>query len=50
MVHGSFANSSPDLRISLTFDFHRHKSVLGQKAALSITHDRRHHHNGGYCH
>lgn len=36
MVHGSFANSSPDLRISLTFGFHRRKSVLGQKAALSV--------------
>lgn len=36
MVHGSFANSSPDLRISLTFGFHRRKSVLGQKAALAI--------------
>jgi ectoine hydroxylase-related dioxygenase (phytanoyl-CoA dioxygenase family) len=36
MVHGSFANSSPDLRISLTFGFHRRKSVLGQKAALSM--------------
>jgi ectoine hydroxylase-related dioxygenase (phytanoyl-CoA dioxygenase family) len=36
MVHGSFANSSPDLRISLTFGFHRRTSVLGQKAALSI--------------
>jgi ectoine hydroxylase-related dioxygenase (phytanoyl-CoA dioxygenase family) len=36
-VHGSFANSSPDLRISLTFGFHRRKSVMGQKAALSIT-------------
>jgi hypothetical protein len=36
MVHGSFANSSPDVRISLTFGFHRRKSVLGQKAALSI--------------
>ncbi len=36
-VHGSFANSSPDLRISLTFGFHRRKSVLGQKAALSLT-------------
>jgi len=35
-VHGSFANSSPDLRISLTFGFHRRKSVLGQKAALAI--------------
>ena len=36
MVHGSFANSSEDLRISLTFGFHRRKSVLGQKAALSV--------------
>ena len=36
MVHGSFANSSPDLRISLTFGFHRRKSVLGQRAALAI--------------
>ena len=36
MVHGSFANSSPDLRISLTFGFHRRKSVLGAKAALSM--------------
>ena len=36
MVHGSFANSSPDLQISLTFGFHRRKSVLGQKAALGV--------------
>ena len=36
MVHGSFANSSPDIRISITFGFHRRKSVLGQKAALSM--------------
>ena len=35
-VHGSFANSSPDIRISLTFGFHRRSSVLGQKAALAI--------------
>lgn len=35
-VHGSFANSSPDLRISLTFGFHRRRSVLGQKAALGV--------------
>ncbi|MBX9699572.1 MAG: phytanoyl-CoA dioxygenase family protein [Acetobacteraceae bacterium] len=34
-VHGSFANSSPDIRISLTFGFHRRTAVLGQKAALS---------------
>ncbi|MFC7692711.1 phytanoyl-CoA dioxygenase family protein [Paeniroseomonas aquatica] len=35
MVHGSFANTSPDLRISLTFGFHRRSAVLGQKAALA---------------
>jgi len=36
MVHGSFANTSPDLRLSLTFGFHRRASVLGQKGALSM--------------
>jgi ectoine hydroxylase-related dioxygenase (phytanoyl-CoA dioxygenase family) len=35
-LHGSFANSSPDLRISITFGFHRRKSVLGSKSALSV--------------
>ncbi len=35
-LHGSFANTSPDLRISITFGFHRRKSVLGQKTALSV--------------
>lgn len=35
-LHGSFANSSPDLRISITFGFHRRKSVLGAKAGLSM--------------
>ena len=39
MLHGSFANSSPDLRISLTFGFHRRKSVPGAKAALSVAGD-----------
>jgi hypothetical protein len=39
MLHGSFANSSPDLRISLTFGFHRRKSVLGMKAALAMEGD-----------
>ncbi len=37
MLHGSFANSSPDIRISLTFGFHRRRSVLGAKAGLSMT-------------
>ena len=36
IVHGSFANTSPDLRISMTFGFHRRRSVLGQKSAQSI--------------
>jgi hypothetical protein len=36
ILHGSFANSSPDLRISITFGFHRRSSVLGQTAKLSV--------------
>jgi ectoine hydroxylase-related dioxygenase (phytanoyl-CoA dioxygenase family) len=28
-VHGSFANTSPDWRVTLNFGFHRRKSVLG---------------------
>jgi len=39
MVHGSFANSSPDLRVSLAFGFHRRASVLGQKGALRMASD-----------
>ncbi|MBT4491423.1 MAG: phytanoyl-CoA dioxygenase [Rhodospirillaceae bacterium] len=35
-LHGSFANTSPDLRVSLTFGFHRRASVLGQSGALSV--------------
>jgi Phytanoyl-CoA dioxygenase (PhyH) len=35
-LHGSFANSSPDLRVSITFGFHRRKSVLGQHTALTM--------------
>ena len=35
-LHGSFANTSPDLRISITFGFHRRTSVLGAKTALSM--------------
>ncbi|HIG41431.1 MAG: phytanoyl-CoA dioxygenase family protein [bacterium] len=34
-LHGSFANASPDPRVSLTFGFHRRKSILGQCGALS---------------
>ncbi len=29
MVHGSFANTSPDWRVSITLGFHRRTSVLG---------------------
>ena len=38
-LHGSFANTSNDLRISLTFGFHRRKSVIGAKGALSESAD-----------
>jgi ectoine hydroxylase-related dioxygenase (phytanoyl-CoA dioxygenase family) len=33
-LHGSFANTSPDLRVSLTFGFHRRSSVQGQRGVL----------------
>lgn len=36
MLHASFANTSPDMRVSMTFGFHRRKSVLGAKAALAV--------------
>jgi len=29
LIHGSFANTSPDWRVTLNFGFHRRKSVLG---------------------
>lgn len=29
LVHGSFANTSPDWRVTLNFGFHRRRSVLG---------------------
>jgi hypothetical protein len=28
-IHGSFANTSPDVRVTINFGFHRRKSVLG---------------------
>jgi hypothetical protein len=34
MLHCSFANTSPDLRVSMTFGFHRYTSVLGARAGL----------------
>jgi ectoine hydroxylase-related dioxygenase (phytanoyl-CoA dioxygenase family) len=38
-LHGSFANTSQDTRVSLTFGFHRRGSVLGARGALSQTND-----------
>ena len=35
VLHGSFANTSPDLRVSLTFGFHRRASILGAQGALT---------------
>jgi hypothetical protein len=35
LVHGSYANVSPDLRVTINFGFHRRKSVLGAPAALT---------------
>lgn len=32
VVHGSFANTSPDWRVTVNFGFHRRKSVLGVTA------------------
>ena len=29
VIHGSFANTSPDVRVTINFGFHRRKSVLG---------------------
>jgi hypothetical protein len=29
IIHGSFANTSPDLRVTFNFGFHRRRSVLG---------------------
>lgn len=37
IVHGSFANSSPDPRISITFGFHLRSSVLGVAGKLRLT-------------
>ena len=31
-IHGSFANTSPDMRVTINFGFHRRKSVLGVKS------------------
>jgi len=36
MLHGSFANTSPDPRVSITFGFYPHSSVLGVTSGLSL--------------
>ena len=36
IVHGSFANSSPDPRVSITFGFHERASVLGVAGKLRL--------------
>ena len=36
LVHGSFANTSADRRVSVTFGFHRRKSILGVSGKLSL--------------
>lgn len=36
IIHGSFANSSPDPRISITFGFHLRSSVLGVAGKLRL--------------
>ena len=39
MLHGSFVNSSPDPRLSMTFGFHRRSSVLGVEGRLAYEAD-----------
>jgi hypothetical protein len=39
ILHGSFANSSPDPRVSITFGFHRRSSVLGVEGRLQYKAD-----------
>ncbi len=34
-LHGSFANTSPDKRVTINFGFHRRKSVLGVRMMLN---------------
>ena len=35
-VHGSFANTSPDWRVTVNFGFHRRRSVLGVNAPATL--------------
>ena len=39
VLHGSFANTSADQRVSITFGFHRRSSVLGVQGKLSLKAD-----------
>ena len=41
-LHGSFANTSPDKRVTFNFGFHRHESVLGARREIEgilVTYD-----------
>ena len=40
VLHGSFANTSPDWRVTVNFGFHRRASVLGVAGAASTTRPR----------
>lgn len=35
ILHCSFANTSPNIRVAMTFGFHRRRSVVGAKGALT---------------
>jgi Phytanoyl-CoA dioxygenase (PhyH) len=36
-IHGSFANTSPDVRVTINFGFHRRRSVLGVRSGGCTT-------------
>jgi hypothetical protein len=39
VLHASFANTSPDKRITINFGFHRRASVLGTKISAKVVYD-----------
>jgi hypothetical protein len=41
VLHGSFANTSPDARVSVNFGFHRRKSVLGVRRSNGEVYDEK---------
>ena len=41
MLHGSFANTSPDPRVSITFGFYPRSSVLGVTGGLNTALDEK---------